>query len=96
MRTNVAFVELRILAGLLLLLGLIGVCGGCSATGPYVEADRATFNAVAPEYEAYVSADPGLTPDQKARRSRTVQAWRLRIDAASSPSTAASAPTPAP
>lgn len=50
--------------------------------GAYVDADRLTWNAVAPEYDAYVQGDPKLTPDQKARRRRTVDTWRLRIESA--------------
>lgn len=59
---------------------------GCAAlqspAGPYVAADRATFQAIAPEYEAYLLADPRLTTEQRARRQRTVQTWQLRIDSA--------------
>jgi hypothetical protein len=58
---------------LLMLLSLSAACalGGCQVlgapAGPYVAADRATFDAVAPEYSAYLSNDPALTPDERAR-----------------------------
>jgi hypothetical protein len=72
-------------APILLLLPL-SQCTGCAAlTQPppdYVAADRATYEAVAPEYARYVDADPGLDTEQKARRARTVAAWEARIRSA--------------
>jgi hypothetical protein len=63
--------------------------GGCaalqSAQGPgetYVAADRATYEALAPEYAAYVAADPALADDDRARRAHALETWRLRIEAA--------------
>lgn len=63
--------------------------GGCSALqgvqapgGAYVAADRATYEALAPEYAAYVAADPALADDDRARRTHALQTWRLRIEAA--------------
>jgi hypothetical protein len=68
----------------LLLLSLH--CTGCSVlttpAGPYVAADRATYDAVAPEYRAYVANDPGLDEEQRARRGRTVESWRVRVESA--------------
>lgn len=53
---------------------------GCAAPdAAFVRAERATYDAVAPEYAGYVSADPGLTADQKARRQRTLQTWDLSL-----------------
>ena len=76
--------------GLLLLAALPCLGGGCEAfqsaatspTGPYVAADRATHDAVAPEYHACVTADPALDDEQKARRRRTIESWRLRLEQA--------------
>ena len=69
----------------ILLVGLLAVvCSGC--VGQYVEADRATFDAIAPEYLGYVENDTRLTPDQVARRQRTVETWRMRIEASASSS----------
>ena len=45
-------------------------------------ADRATYDAVAPEYAAYVANDATLSDEQRARRDRTVQTWRLRLETA--------------
>ena len=74
--------------------------GGCTAVqslnapgGTYVAADRATYEALAPEYAAYVAADPSLAPDERDRRTRTLQTWRMRIEAAEQ---AATAPTSQP
>ncbi len=60
------------------------VGGGCNVPGEYVEADRLTYEAVAPRYIRYVEADPELAKpekkDEKDRILRTVQTWKLRID----------------
>lgn len=63
-----------------LLLPLLCSCGLSEA---YVAADRATYNAIAPEYRAYVEADPALSAEQKARRERTIKAWDARLRAVS-------------
>lgn len=56
-----------------------------SCTAPssaYALADRDTFNAVAPEYQAYVLADGRLSQLEKDRRLLTVETWRMRLAAA--------------
>lgn len=52
-------------------------CAGCCATPDptFVTASRATYEAIAPEYSAYVKADPALDAEQKARRLRTLDRW---------------------
>jgi len=45
----------------------------------YVLADGATYDAIAPEYRAYVEADTRLDAEQKARRIRTIESWLLRV-----------------
>lgn len=55
-------------------------CSGVSDV--YTAADRATFDAVAPEYSAYVQADAALDEASKATRLRTIETWRLRLDGA--------------
>jgi 4-amino-4-deoxy-L-arabinose transferase-like glycosyltransferase len=65
----------------------LGTCGvvlsssGCTTTlaDGFAQADRATYDAVAPEYAAYVAGDPKLTVEQRERRNRTVEMWRLRV-----------------
>jgi len=55
---------------------------GCpSVPKEYAAADQATYDAIAPEYTAYVQADPKLTQEQKDRRLRTLQTWKVRINA---------------
>jgi hypothetical protein len=72
----------------ILLLFPLTQCTGCSALQPptpdYVAADRATYQAIAPEYAAYVHADPALDEEQRERRDRTLASWDARIRAASS------------
>jgi hypothetical protein len=55
---------------------------GCATThdDSCARADRATYDAVAPEYAAYVAADPKLTAEQRDRRNRTVEMWKLRLE----------------
>ena len=61
-----------------LLVLLAWGAAGCSPAAPYVAADNATYQAIAPEYQAYFNADPALTADQKALRQRTLDTWKLR------------------
>lgn len=62
---------------LVVLLALaMALLGGCC--GPS-EAERATVDAIAPEYSAYVQADPRLDAEQKARRLRTIETWQRRV-----------------
>lgn len=68
------------LAGAALLLAcLSGVCGCATPEAAFVRAERATYQAVAPEYVAYVEADPALSDEEKERRRRTVRTWDLSI-----------------
>lgn len=45
----------------------------------YVNADEATYNVIAPRYQAYVKADPALEPLEQAREMRLLDSWKLRI-----------------
>lgn len=67
--------------GLLLALAatLVLAAPGCGTQAAYVAADRATWEAVAPEYRAYVEADPRLDDAQRARRRTTLETWARRI-----------------
>jgi hypothetical protein len=77
------FLLLALIAG-----AIIGSASGCAdlvgPAGSYVSADRATYDAIAPEYQQYVSADPSLDPEQRQRRTRTVELWRRRLESAES------------
>jgi hypothetical protein len=64
----------------LLLLSAPGCATLTAPQGPYVASDRATYDAIAPEYRAYVATDPNLNPEQRARRERTLETWRLRLE----------------
>jgi hypothetical protein len=55
---------------------------GCALNQEYVKADRLTYEAVAPAYLKYLDADPALDQEQKDRRKRTVETWKLRISKA--------------
>jgi hypothetical protein len=50
-----------------------------------VQAERATYDAIAPEYRAYVLRDGDLQPVQKEIRMRTLDSWNERITAAEAP-----------
>lgn len=58
---------------------LLASCNGVADT--YVKADRLTYEAIAPEYRAYVLADELLDEDAKARRLLSLDTWNLRIKA---------------
>ncbi len=64
------------------LLCVTALLGGCGIHKEYVKADKATFDAVAPEYKSYVLSDGNLDSEAKARRLRTVELWRVRIEEA--------------
>lgn len=42
--------------------------------------ERTVHAHVAPRYVGYVEADPKLDEDQKARRTRHVKAWGMRLE----------------
>lgn len=74
----------------LCVLGIVIALAGCAATGDviqadYVQADRATYEAIAPEYLKYVQDDQTIGADERARRERTVTTWRLRLEQAERP-----------
>jgi hypothetical protein len=73
---------------LALILPAFLLLGGCQIGSSYVAADRATYEAIAPEYTGYLAADPKLDDSQKDRRRRTVQTWERRIEAAEKAATA--------
>lgn len=59
-----------------LLLLVLCLLAGCNLG---LEADRATYDAIAPEYVAYVDSDATLTPEQKERRHETVRSWEAKL-----------------
>lgn len=67
----------RVLSLLALLLATCAA--GCSPTSIYVEADRATYDVIAPAHRAYVLADPALSDEARQRRIDLLNTWDLRI-----------------
>jgi len=63
---------------LILLAFLLAACGGVG--GRHAAADRATFDAIAPEYSAMVAQSITLTEEQKERRFQTLRSWQARVD----------------
>lgn len=70
-------------------IALLMTAGCCATTdiiqSDYVTADRATFEAIAPRYLDYVQDDASLDAEEKARRERTIDTWRLRLEQAETP-----------
>lgn len=55
-------------------------CAGCTRARDRAELE--TFRAFGPELrERYIPQDPTLTPEQKVRRLRLVDAWERRVEA---------------
>lgn len=64
-------------------LWVVLVFSGCSGLhASYVNADRLTYEAVAPEYRDYLEADTELSVDARERRLRTLNSWEARVAAA--------------
>jgi len=53
----------------------------CATNPAETKADRATYQAITPEYLHYVDSDDNLNQAAKARRHRTVETWDARIRA---------------
>ena len=66
---------------LLVALALLTGCEGISVADAYVKADRLTYDAIAPSYQAYVQADDQLDAAAKQSRMRLLETWKLRIEA---------------
>jgi hypothetical protein len=63
-----------------LLLLFASGCGSLNAK--YIEADRAKYEAIAPEYLLYVDADKTLDDEDKKIRRHNILMWRIRIEEA--------------
>ena len=59
----------------------LGAVGCTQPTKLYLEADRATYDAIGPEYLNYVKRDGSLDPEAVNVREATVRTWRERIEA---------------
>lgn len=78
---NCLWVGGAFLAAFMFLFAL-GLSGCVTPDQLYVEADRLTYEAVAPEYGAYLDADTKLSDKQKDRRHKTLESWKHRLDEA--------------
>lgn len=81
--------RLTAVALIVLLAVLLLFTAGCAVPSQATDADRATYHAIAPEYLQYVESDPKLTEQQRARRARTIETWRLRVERAGTEAAAA-------
>lgn len=62
------------------LLSLLLLTSGCGSLNErYVQADRATFNAVGARMKKYIDADPSLSELQKKNRKNTIDSWDARV-----------------
>lgn len=68
------------LALLAVFLSIPVLSTGCSAQKEYVSADAQTYVLIAPYAQAGIDADTVLTPEEKARKLRTIETWRFRIE----------------
>lgn len=64
---------------LALILMTLALCSCDTVSKVYLASDRATFDAITPEYVHYVESDHGLTPKDKEIRLRTVKTWADRL-----------------
>jgi pyruvate/2-oxoglutarate dehydrogenase complex dihydrolipoamide dehydrogenase (E3) component len=62
--------------GLAAMALLVAGCTGCTPTKAYIEADRATHEAVAPEYLELVRESGKFDAKQIQRRQDTIDTWR--------------------
>ena len=66
------------------LIGVAFTVTGCVLpTEQYVEADRATYEVIAPRYLEYLNQDGRLTQEDIDIHKRLLQSWDLRIRKAS-------------
>lgn len=58
---------------LLIVAACLLLAAGCSLNSQFVSAVDGAWDAIGPEYTAYVQADPALDADTKTTRLRTAQ-----------------------
>ena len=63
-----------------IVLALLASCISTAVPTTWVAAERATFEAIEPEYRAYVEADPELDLAAKQNRLATLETWRVRLE----------------
>jgi len=62
-------------------LSLLSSCSGLSVSNAYLEADKMTYEAIAPDYRTYVEDDANLDEAAKAARIRLLNSWKMRLEA---------------
>ena len=66
----------------LLTLAAVLLLSNCTPSQLYIQADRATYDVIAPEYLDYVDKDSTLDKDEKEDSRLTIDSWRQRLEAA--------------
>jgi hypothetical protein len=70
----------KIVFGIALIFVLAFALFGCNSIDKvYMEADLATYSAIAPEYSDYVAKDEDLTEEEKQDRYALLDSWLRRI-----------------
>tara|TARA_R110000772_G_C13309802_1_gene439828 strand:+ start:5482 stop:5679 length:198 start_codon:yes stop_codon:yes gene_type:complete len=57
---------------------MLMLCGGCVAP---TEAEKMTYNVIAPAHRIYVEIDPTMTAIQKQARYDLLETWRIAVGA---------------
>ena len=66
--------------GILIALVPLVTFTSCATISPeMVNAERTSYNAIAPDYLKYVNSDATLSIDQKVSRNNLVQSWDAQI-----------------
>ena len=70
----------KIIFGMALFFAFAFASFGCNSVDKvYIEADLATYRAIAPEYSSYVGQDESLSDDEKQDRYALLDSWLRRI-----------------
>lgn len=62
------------------IVALLALTSCAGVPKAHVEADRAIFDAVAPEYRQYVESDERLPQSLKDVKLRTIRRWREMVE----------------
>lgn len=65
-------------AGMILVVAVVLALAGCSLQAQYVEADRLTYEAIAPDYLKLIEASDRPEAEKEMARL-TVESWALRL-----------------
>jgi hypothetical protein len=76
-------------------VGLLALLA-CSCTLPPTQAERLTYESIAPAHARYVMGDAALDPLAKQRRLDLLETWRIRVGAPKAPADVPAMPAPVP